>query len=174
MMKRNQCPNSTISATILRHRGRLQAKNHAFIILDSKGKEVGNITWEKLTSRAEKVAQVIRDKSGLYRGDRVALVYRDSEIIDFTVAIFGCFIAGVTAVPINHQDDYAELNYILTSTQAHLALTTDNNLKAFQRDLAIQKLAWPRGVEWWKTNEFGGHVKRKGEENFQAPDLGIH
>jgi acyl-CoA synthetase (AMP-forming)/AMP-acid ligase II len=155
---------------ILRHRGRLQAKNHAFIILDSKGKEVGNITWEKLASRAEKVAQVIRDKSGLYRGDRVALVYRDSEIIEFTVALFGCFIAGVTAVPINHQEDYSELNYILTSTQAHLALTTDNNLKAFQRDLAIQKLAWPRGVEWWKTNEFGGHAKRK-EENFQAPDL---
>jgi acyl-CoA synthetase (AMP-forming)/AMP-acid ligase II len=158
-------------ATILRHRGRFQAKNHAFINLDPKGKEVGNITWEKLASRAEKVAQVIRDKSGLYRGDRVALVYRDSEIIDFTVALFGCFIAGVTAVPINHQDDYSELNYILTSTQAHLALTTDNNLKAFQRDLAVQKLAWPRGVEWWKTNEFGGHVKRKGEENFQTPDL---
>jgi acyl-CoA synthetase (AMP-forming)/AMP-acid ligase II len=160
-------------ATILRHRGRLQAKNQAFIILDSKGKELGNITWDKLASRAEKVAQVIRYKSGLYRGDRVALVYRDSEIIEFTVALFGCFIAGVTAVPINHQEDYKELNYILNSTQAHLALTTDNNLKAFQRDLALQKLSWPRGVEWWKTNEFGSHVNKrtKGEENFQAPDL---
>ena len=84
-------------ATILGHRGNLQAKNQAFIILDSKGKELGNITWEKLASRSEKVAQVIRDKSGLYRGDRVALVYRDSEIIEFVVALFGCFIAGVTA-----------------------------------------------------------------------------
>ena len=159
-------------ATILRHRGRQQAKNQAFIILDSKGKELGSVTWDKLASRAEKVAQVIKDKSGLYRGDRVALVYRDTEIIEFIVALFGCFIAGVTAVPINHQDDYQELNYILNSTQAHLALTTDNNLKAFQRDLAIQKLAWPRGVEWWKTNEFGSfHAKRKGEESFTAADL---
>lgn len=159
-------------ATVLRHRGQHQAKNQAFVILDPKGKEVASVTWDKLASRAEKVAQVIRDKSGLYRGDRVALVYRDSEIIDFTVALFGCFIAGVTAVPINHQDDYEELNYILNSTQAHLALTTDNNLKAFQRDLALQKLAWPRGVEWWKTNEFGSfHAKRKGEEAFQAADL---
>lgn len=159
-------------ATILRHRGKHQAKNQAFIILDSKGKELGSVTWDKLASRAEKVAQVIKDKSGLYRGDRVALVYRDTEIIEFIVALFGCFIAGVTAVPINHQDDYQELNYILNSTQAHLALTTDNNLKAFQRDLAIQKLAWPRGVEWWKTNEFGSfHGKRKGEESFTAADL---
>src|SRR5579859_2511220 len=159
-------------ATVLRHRGQHQAKNQAFVILDPKGREVASVTWDKLASRAEKVAQVIRDKSGLYRGDRVALVYRDSEIIDFTVALFGCFIAGVTAVPINHQDDYEELNYILNSTQAHLALTTDNNLKAFQRDLALQKLAWPRGVEWWKTNEFGSfHGKRKGEEAFQAADL---
>jgi len=159
-------------ASVLRHRGRMEGKNQAFLILDSKGKEIASVTWEKLASRAEKVAQVIRDKSGLYRGDRVALVYRDSEIIDFAVALLGCFIAGVTAVPINHQDDYQELNFILNTTQAHLALTTDNNLKAFQRDLALQKLAWPRGVEWWKTNEFGSfHAKRKGEENFQPADL---
>jgi len=159
-------------AHILRHRGTNQAKHQAFLILDPKGKELGSVTWDKLASRAEKVAQVIRDKSGLYRGDRVALVYRDHEIIEFTVALFGCFIAGVTAVPINHADDYQELNYILNSIQAHLVLTTDNNLKAFQRDLALQKLAWPRGVEWWKTNEFGSfHGKRKGEENFQAADL---
>lgn len=159
-------------ANILRHRGANQPKHPAFIILDPKGKELASVTWDKLASRAEKVAQVIRDKSGLYRGDRVALVYRDHEIIEFTVALFGCFIAGVTAVPINHAEDYQELNYILNSTQAHLVLTTDNNLKAFQRDLALQKLAWPRGVEWWKTNEFGSfHAKRKGEETFQAAEL---
>src|ERR1700694_2420255 len=63
-------------ATILRHRGLHQAKNQAFLLIDAKGKETASITWDKLASRAEKVAQVIRDKSGLYRGDRVALVYR--------------------------------------------------------------------------------------------------
>src|SRR5690606_39556933 len=121
-------------------------------VLDSKGKEIGTITWNKFASRAEKVAQVIRDKSTLYRGDRVALIYRDSEIIDFAIALLGCFIAGVVAVPINSLEDNAKLNFILTNTQAHLALTTDYNLKAFQRDLVAQKLSWPRGVEWWKTN----------------------
>ncbi|KAM0263022.1 hypothetical protein ACHAQJ_001400 [Trichoderma viride] len=157
-------------AAVLRHRARTTAKRPAYWVLDSKGKEMASITWDKLASRAEKVAQVIRDKSPLYRGDRVALIYRDSEIIDFATALLGCFIAGVVAVPINDLQDYQRLNYILTSTQAHLALTTENNLKTFQRDITTQKLTWPKGVEWWKTNEFGGYHPKKKED---APPLTV-
>ena len=158
---------------VLRHRAKANAKQPAYWVLDQKGKEIASITWDKLGSRAEKVAQVIRDKSNLYRGDRVALVYRESEIIEFAVALMGCFIAGVVAVPINHMEDYNRLNVTLTSTQAHLALTTDNNLKTFQRDIQTQKHNWPRGVEWWKTNEFPSyHPKKKGEEPpLIVPDL---
>lgn len=160
-------------ASVLRYRAGTNPKQYAYIVLDTKGREMAAISWEKLASRAEKVAQVIRDKSNLYRGDRVALVYRDIEVIEFVVALLGCFIAGVVAVPINALDDYHKLNFILTSTQAHLALTTDNNLKVFQRDLTTQKLSWPRGVEWWKTNEFGSfHPKRKDDiPPLQVPDL---
>ncbi|KAK5134497.1 hypothetical protein LTR08_006414 [Meristemomyces frigidus] len=158
---------------VLRHRGKMQARQPAYWVLDQKGREVSSITWEKLTSRAEKVAQVIRDKSNLYRGDRVALVYRDTEVIDFAIALMGCFIAGVVAVPINNVDDYQKLSLLLTTTQAHLALTTDNNLKVFHRDISTQKLKWPPGVEWWKTNEFGSyHPKKKDEASpLQVPDL---
>lgn len=167
-------------ATVLRHRARTNPKQPAYWVLDQKGKEISSITWEKLASRAEKVAQVIRDKSNLYRGDRVALIYRDIEIIDFAVAFMGCFIAGVVAVPINDFDvsggnlaDYHRLNVILTTTQAHLALTTDVNLKNFQRDITASKLNWPRGVEWWKTNEFGSFHPKKGNEvpPLIVPDL---
>ncbi|KAF2857898.1 AMP-binding protein [Piedraia hortae CBS 480.64] len=160
-------------ASVLRYRGKLQARQPAYLILDAKGKEVMSIVWEKLTSRAEKVAQVIRDKSNLYRGDRVALVYRDSEVIDFAIALLGCFIAGVVAVPINNVDDYHKLNLLLSTTQSHLALTTDANLKVFQRDIVAHKLKWPPGVEWWKTNEFGSyHPKKKDEQTpLQVPDL---
>ncbi|KAI9701081.1 MAG: hypothetical protein M1836_001750 [Candelina mexicana] len=158
---------------VLRHRSRTNPKQPAYWVLDLKGKEIASITWEKLTSRAEKVAQVIRDKSPLYRGDRVALIYRDTEIIEFAVAFMGCFLAGVVAVPINNFDDYPKLNVILTSTQAHLALTTDYNLKTFQRDIAASKLNWPRGVEWWKTNEFGIFNPKKKDDipALQVPDL---
>lgn len=158
---------------VLRHRGKTQARQPAYWVLDSKGKETASITWEKLTSRAEKVAQLIRDKSNLRHGDRVALVYRDTEIIDFVIALMGCFIAGVVAVPINNVDDYHKLSLLLTTTQAHLALTTDNNLKAFHRDISAQRLKWPTGVEWWKTNEFGSFHPKKNHDAapLQVPDL---
>jgi acyl-CoA synthetase (AMP-forming)/AMP-acid ligase II len=160
-------------AAVLRHRAKTNAKQAAYWVLDQKGKELVSITWEKLCSRAEKVAQVIRDKSSLYKGDRVALIYTENEIIEFAVALLGCFIAGVVAVPINDMKNYARLNVVLTSTQAHLALTTEANLKNFQRDITAAKLNWPRRVEWWKTNEFGSyHPKKKGEEPpLVMPDL---
>ena len=171
-------------ASVLRHRASTNPKQPAYWILDQKGKETASITWEKLASRAEKVAQVVRDKSNLYRGDRVALIYRDTEVIDFAVALMGCFIAGVVAVPINNiagfvagpnnnLDDYKRLNLVLTTTQAHLALTTDGNLKNFQRDITANKLNWPRGVEWWKTNEFGSYHPKKKDEvpPLVVPDL---
>jgi len=159
---------------VLRHRAKTNPKQAAYWVLDQKGKELVSITWDKLCSRAEKVAQVIRDKSSLYKGDRVALIYTENEIIEFTVALMGCFIAGVVAVPINDLKNYARLNVVLTSTQAHLALTTEANLKNFQRDITAAKLNWPRGVEWWKTNEFGSyHPKKKGGEEppLVVPDL---
>lgn len=158
---------------VLRYRGKTNAKQPAYWLLDSKGKETASITWEKLASKAEKVAQVVRDKSNLYRGDRVALVYRDTEVIEFAIALMGCFLAGVVAVPVNCVDDYQKLSLLLQTTQAHLALTTDNNLKAFQRDITLNKLKWPHGVEWWKTTEFGSyHPKKKDEtQPLQVPDL---
>lgn len=162
----------TIGA-VLRHRGKANSRQTAFWVLDQRGKETGSITWEKFHSRAEKVAQVIKDKSNLYRGDRVALVYRDTEIIDFAVALLGCFLAGVVAVPMNNVDDYNKLSLLLMTTQAHLALTTDNNLKAFHRDISNQRLKWPTGVEWWKTNEFGSHNPKKSKDDttLPTPDL---
>ena len=160
-------------ASVLRHRARTNPKQTAYWTLDQKGKEISSITWDKFASRAEKVAQVIRDKSNLYRGDRVALLYRDVEVTDFAVALMGCFIAGVVAVPINDLRDYNRMNIVLTTTQAHLALTTDTNLKNFQRMITENKLNWPKGVEWWKTNEFGGfHPKKKDEvPPLVVPDL---
>ncbi|KAK9460002.1 uncharacterized protein V1516DRAFT_475464 [Lipomyces oligophaga] len=160
-------------ASILRQRGRTTSRLNAFVTLDTRGKESSAITWDKLSARAEKVGQVIREKSGLYRGDRVALLYRDCELLDFAVALLGCFLAGVVAVPINMTSKFSDITYILKSTQSHLALTTDVNLKSFHRDFTAQGKSWPRGVEWWKTNEFGSyHPPKKTEPPaLQVPDL---
>ena len=103
----------------------------------------------------------------------MALVYKEVEIIDFAIALMGCFIAGVVAVPINNIDDVQKLSLLLTTTQTHLALTTDNNLKAFSRDIAAKGLKYPTGVEWWKTNEFSTYNYKKKDEGqaLQVPDL---
>ncbi|CAN6652179.1 hypothetical protein TRVA0_025S01860 [Trichomonascus vanleenenianus] len=160
--------------SILRHRGKSISRQNAFVVLDNKGKEVSAIAWDKLASRAEKVAQMIHDKSGLYRGDRVTLLYQSTEVIDFAVALLGCFLAGVVAVPVSPNAPFKDIAYILGSTQSHLALTTDTNMKSMQRVMNAQKLQWPKGVEWWKTNEFGSyHPPNKKAElpALQVPDL---
>lgn len=150
-------------AMVLRYRAKTHAEQLAYWVLDQKGKELMSITWGKLARRTEKVAQVIRDKSNLYKGDRAALVYTETEIIEFAVALMGCFIAGVVAVPIKDLKDYSRLKILLTSTQTYIVLTTEANLKNFQRDITVAKQNWPRGIEWLKTDEFGDY-KPKGEE----------
>ena len=101
------------------------------------------------------------------------MIYRDGEVIDFVIALLGCFIAGVVGVPIDAATDYQKLSLLLTTSQAHLALTTDATLKNFARDIQTNKLKWPTGVEWWKTNEFGSHHPKKKDEQATAsvPDL---
>ncbi|KAG0223249.1 hypothetical protein BGW42_006007, partial [Actinomortierella wolfii] len=159
---------------ILRFRGLYQGANKAFSVVDVKGRETASWTWEKLQGRAEKISQSIIEKTQLRRGSRVALVYRKSEIMDFLAAFFGCMMAGMTAVPINVIEEFAEMTYILTYTNAELALTTEYNHKALTRDLAMHKgVDWPLGVQWWKTDTLGSwHPKKKeGWPDIELPDL---
>ncbi|CAM0138930.1 unnamed protein product [Umbelopsis sp. WA50703] len=162
-------------AEILRHRALNTGRTIAFTSLDPKGKEVAGLTWEKVNARAEKVAHLIRQKSGLNLGDRAALIYRKAEILDFVVAMLGCFLAGIVAVPINAAEEMAELSFILSSTNVYLALTTDYNLRAFTKDLQSRQQEFPPNIEWWKTNEFGSwYPKSKSGNDYpeiSLPDL---
>lgn len=161
--------------SILRHRGKnfSATKTPALTVLDQKGKELNSIAWDKLASKAEKVAQMIRDKSGLYRGDRITLLYHESEVIEFAVALLGCFLAGMVAVPLPATTPFRDIELVLSNTQSHLAFTTDSNMKALQKLVTVNKLKWPRGVEWWRTNEFGSYHPPKNTElaALQVPDL---
>jgi acyl-CoA synthetase (AMP-forming)/AMP-acid ligase II len=127
----------------------------AFTQVDDKGKESISVTWEKLAGRAEKVAMVIRDKSGLQVGDCVALLYRKSEIVDFIVALLGCFIAGMVAVPINAIEELSELWFILRVSNVHLVITTDINLKTLTKNMKTRNADFPKNVDWWPSNDFG-------------------
>ncbi|KAG0253018.1 hypothetical protein BG011_006597 [Mortierella polycephala] len=159
---------------VLRFRGMYMGNAKAFTVVDIKGRETASWTWEKLQGRAEKVSQTILEKTQLRRGSRVALVYRKSEIMDFMAAFYGCMMAGMTAVPINVIEEFAEMTYILNYTKSELALTTEYNHKALSKDLAIHKgVDWPLGVTWWKTDTLGSwHPKKKdGWPDIELPDL---
>ncbi|KAF9107721.1 hypothetical protein BGX27_008630 [Mortierella sp. AM989] len=139
----------------------------AFSLVDNKGREVGSCTWAEILGRAEKISRTILLKTQLRRGSRVGLVYRKAEILDFLAAFYGCLMAGMTAVPINVIEDFAEMVYILGYTQTELALTTEYNHKALTRDLSAHKgMDWPAGVTWWKTDTIGNSnwkLKKKEE-----------
>ncbi|KAF9431114.1 hypothetical protein BGZ94_008889 [Podila epigama] len=159
---------------LLRFRGMYMANAKAFSVVDVKGRETCSWTWEKLHGRAEKISQTILEKTQLRRGSRVALVFRKSEIVEFLAAFSGCMMAGMTAVPINVIEEFAEMTYILSYTKAELALTTEYNHKALSKDLSMHKgVDWPLGVTWWKTDTFGTwHPKKKeGWPDIELPDL---
>lgn len=161
-------------ATMLRHRSSTYQKEVAIIIVDSKGKESLTITWEKLYLKAEKIAQQIRDKSGLYKNDRVCLIYQNVEVIEFTVALFGCFLAGVVAVPITLDLKISEIIQIMNQTQSHLCLTSKQVSEYLDKKVnATSKVKWPKGLEFWKTTDFGTYHPQKKQDPpvLQVPDL---
>ncbi|KAJ2434655.1 hypothetical protein GGF42_009186, partial [Coemansia sp. RSA 2424] len=127
-------------ASVLRFRAAATPSLIAYTCIDAKGKEVGSWTWAGLHARAVQVVQVLRQRLGAGwaagRGARVALVYRKYEMLDFVGSVFGCFYAGLCAVPVVAGDSYAELVHVLQSTGAALVLTTELNTKALHKDMA--------------------------------------
>lgn len=139
---------------LLRARATLTPKSYVFSSYDEKGREVADITYEKLVGHAEKIAQLMIEKGKIEKGDRVMLLYRKTEITEFAVALFGCFFAGAVAVPFvsnPHYQQSQEMAEILVRTSSKIVLTTEFNIKALSREIP-KKFAWPQNVEWWKTN----------------------
>ncbi|KAF9203156.1 hypothetical protein BGZ49_006727 [Haplosporangium sp. Z 27] len=152
----------TTAATLTEEHFPIRPDASAFSAVDNKGRETGSCTWAEILSRAEKISRTILLKSQLRHGSRIGLVYRKSEILDFLAAFYGCLMAGMTAVPINVIEDFAEMVYILSYTQTELALTTEYNHKALARDLSAHKgMDWPEGVTWWKTDTISNSKEKQ-------------
>ncbi|KAI8854583.1 hypothetical protein BC829DRAFT_486260 [Chytridium lagenaria] len=144
-------------ASVIRFRSKATPRAMAFTMLDSRGRDIASISYEKLHSRAERIAVQIREKSGLSRGDNVLLVYKRLEFIESMVAMLACFYAGMIAVPlvtssINLEDEITETLFIMENCRISLALTTDATVKSITRDFMSTRGGTPK-IEWWKTNE---------------------
>jgi acyl-CoA synthetase (AMP-forming)/AMP-acid ligase II len=161
-------------AMILRKRARMYEKEPAVLVVDEKGREDKIITWDKLYYRAEKIAKQIKNKAALYPGDRVCLIYQNVEVIDFMVAIFGCFLSGVVAVPLNSSIPTRELVSIMNDTQSHLCLMSDSVSKHFEKVSKQSKASvWPKGMAVWRTTDMGVYKpsKKDGDPPLKISDL---
>lgn len=145
---------------ILTKRSQLYKTENAFVVLDVKGKETSSITWEKLYLKAVKVAYEIRHKLTLKNSDTVVLLYKDGEVTEFAVALLGCFLAGVTAIPIHQDISLHEVLDIINLTSSKLMLNSDVVAKELERiNQQTHRIAWPLKLSRWKTTDFGSAKK---------------
>ncbi|KAF9920557.1 hypothetical protein FBU30_009600 [Linnemannia zychae] len=154
----------------LRHWGQTMPEGNAFANLDGKGIECGSWDWAFTLGKAEMVAKAINDKTQLRAGSRVALVFRISEILEFVAAFYGAMLAGMVPVLVNQIQEFSEMVYIMTSAKVELALTTQFNHQALQKDMRKGSL-WPSGVTWWQTDILETWApKNNQQERLPLPD----
>ncbi|XP_067302166.1 disco-interacting protein 2 homolog B-A isoform X2 [Pseudorasbora parva] len=145
--------------------GATQAKSPVLTVLDITGKPLYTLTYGKLWSRSLKLAYTLLNKLGtknepvLKPGDRVALVYPNSDPGMFWVAFYGCLLAEVIPVPIevplSRKDTGSQqIGFLLGSCGVGLALTSEICLKGLPKTPngeILQFKGWPR-LKWVVTD----------------------
>ncbi|XP_045441299.1 disco-interacting protein 2 homolog A isoform X17 [Pipistrellus kuhlii] len=127
-------PPSLLAA--LQRWGTMQPKAPCLTSLDTTGKAVYTLTYGKLWSRSLKLAYTLLNKLTskneplLKPGDRVALVFPNSDPVMFMVAFYGCLLAELVPVPIEvpltkKDAGSQQIGFLLGSCGVTLALTTD-------------------------------------------------
>ncbi|XP_032342784.1 disco-interacting protein 2 homolog A isoform X3 [Camelus ferus] len=127
-------PPSLLAA--LQQWGTTQPKAPCLTALDTAGKAICTLTYGKLWSRSLKLSYTLLNKLTskneplLKPGDRVALVFPNSNPVAFMVAFYGCLLAGLVPVPIEvpltrKDAGSQQVGFLLGSCGITLALTTD-------------------------------------------------
>ncbi|XP_008572186.1 PREDICTED: disco-interacting protein 2 homolog A [Galeopterus variegatus] len=127
-------PPSLLAA--LQRWGTTQPKAPCLTALDTTGKAMSTLTYGKLWSRSLKLAYTLLNKLTskneplLKPGDRVALVFPNSDPVMFMVAFYGCLLAELVPVPIEvpltrKDAGSQQVGFLLGSCGVALALTTD-------------------------------------------------
>nr|XP_018668928.1 disco-interacting protein 2 homolog C isoform X1 [Ciona intestinalis] len=134
--------------------------------VDMTGKTAYTLTYGKLLSRMRRVAYTLQGKkNGLLPGQRVALVFPNSEPVPFTCAFYGCMLAGlvpvVVEVPMSSEDPgSSQLGFLLGSCGVATAITSDHCLKRLpknERGEVNQLKGWPK-LQWIVTDS--NHLQR--------------
>ncbi|XP_024863453.1 disco-interacting protein 2 homolog A isoform X9 [Kryptolebias marmoratus] len=151
--------------------GTTHPKSPCLTALDNAGKPVYTLTYGKLWTRSQKLAYTLLNKLSsrneplLIPGDRVALVFPNSDPVMFMVAFYGCLLAELVPVPIEvpltrKDAGSQQIGFLLGSCGVTLALTTDacqKGLPKAQTGEVVTFKGWPR-LLWFVTD--GKHVAK--------------
>jgi acyl transferase domain-containing protein/acyl-CoA synthetase (AMP-forming)/AMP-acid ligase II/acyl carrier protein len=134
---------------LLRRRALHQSARIALTFLQDGETEKANLTYAELDRQARAIAATLQ-KLGA-RGERALLMYPAG--LDFIAALFGCFYAGVIAVPVHppHLNRPAprRLEAIIDNAQVTLVLTTAPLLSNIEKQWASASSL--KGLRWIAT-----------------------
>src|SRR5215472_10446358 len=130
---------------ILRRRAQDKPEREAYtFLLDGETKQA-QMTYAELDHQARCIAAQLQDR--MVVGERVLLLYPPG--LEYVAAIFGCFYAGVVAVPAyppRLNQSLLRIQTILQDAAATAALTTSTILlslrRAFASETLLQDLQW--------------------------------
>ncbi|CUS23639.1 LAQU0S11e00914g1_1 [Lachancea quebecensis] len=179
LLPRTESPPMTDSLpSILRARSQLYERETAFMSINNKNKETG-ISWDRLYLRAEKVAHELA-KHKLYKMDKVLLWFNKEDLVEFTVSLLGCFIAGMVAVPVSLETySLSEISQIVGLTNAGFTLIAENCLKqidSLQFDgnnkVRLTKSGFLSDITFITTDDLGTYSKaKKNNPTFDIPSV---
>ncbi|KAG8432542.1 hypothetical protein GDO86_016976 [Hymenochirus boettgeri] len=157
--------------TALQRWGTTQPKAPCLTSLDTTGKPLYTLTYGKLWSRSVKLAYTLLNKLTnkneplLKPGDRVALVFPNSDPVMFMVAFYGCLLSELIPVPIEvpltrKDAGSQQIGFLLGSCGVSLALTTEacqKGLPKTQSGEVVTFKGWPR-LAWFVID--GKHLMK--------------
>lgn len=158
-------------------------KAPAVTVLDTSGKIGPAMTYGKLLGRARKIAYHLLNKVGqkgssnnsttaaadssnaaaslsagtVKQGDRIALVFPNSDPFGFMCSFYGCLLAGVVPVPIEvpitrRDAGSTQIGFLLGSCSVRYAITSDACFKGLPKNSTTGEVmsdfkGWPR-LQW--------------------------
>ncbi len=152
-------------------------KAPAATVLDTNGKICPQLTYGKLYNRSRKIAYSLLNKIGvkgelsIRTGDRLALVFPNSDPIGFLCAFYGCLTAGVIPVPIEvpltrRDAGSQQIGFLLGSCNVSYALTSEACFKGLPKTATGEIhtfKGWPK-INWLITD----HLTKPAKE-WQPP-----
>src|SRR5579864_8096847 len=134
---------------ILRWRAQHEPEREAYtFLLDGEAKQV-QMTYADLDRQARCIAALLQDR--VAPGERALLLYPPG--LEYVAAVFGCFYAGVVAVPAyppRLNQSLQRIQAILQDARASAALTTSTILSSLRRTFTSETLM--QDLQWIATD----------------------